>query len=90
MERKTRSCRRFAAPPDDKVTSTYEAARLLFVSRPHVVKLIEEGKLPLHHITGQNWFLRKADVLAYKAGKKAEAKAFFKTQTEDMPPGLCR
>jgi excisionase family DNA binding protein len=77
------------AGPNDEVISTSEAARLLFVSRPHVVKLIEEGKLPLHHITGQNRFLLKGDVLSYKAAKQAEAKAFFETQTEDNdPPGL--
>lgn len=73
----------------DEVMSTSEAAKLLFVSRPHVVKLIEEGKLPLHHITGRNRFLRKADVLEYKAKKMAEATAFFESQTEDLdPPGL--
>src|ERR1700754_5211612 len=65
---------------DDEVISTSETAKLLFVSRPHVVKLIEEGKLPLHHITGQNLFLRKADVFEYKAKKKAEAKAFFRSE----------
>jgi len=64
--------------PHDEVISTSEAAKLLFVSRLHLVKLIEEGKLSLHHITGQNRFLQKADVLEYKA-KKAQAKAFFET-----------
>ncbi|REG59665.1 excisionase family DNA binding protein [Paraburkholderia sp. BL6669N2] len=75
--------------PDDEVISTSDAAKLLFVSRPHAVKLVEEGKLPLHHITDQNRFLRKADVLEYMAKKKAEAKGFFDTQIEDTePPSL--
>ena len=74
---------------DDEVISTSEAAKLLFVSRPHVVKLVEEGKLPLHHITGQNRFLLKADVLRYKEKKQSEARMLFETQNEDMdPPGL--
>jgi excisionase family DNA binding protein len=67
----------------DEIISTAEAAKLLFVSRPHVVKLIEENKLPLRHITGQSRFLLKADVLAYKAKKQAEARAWLDTQTED-------
>ncbi|WP_207000781.1 excisionase family DNA-binding protein [Trinickia mobilis] len=73
----------------DEIISTSEAAKLLFVSHPHVLKLIEEGKLPLHHVTGQNRFLRRVDVLDYKAKKKVEAGAFFRTQTEDLnPPDL--
>ena len=71
---------------NDEIVSTSEAASLLFVSRPHVVKLIEEGKLPLHHVTGQNRFLRKADVLEYKAKKQTEARAFFERQKEGMDP----
>jgi excisionase family DNA binding protein len=74
---------------DEEVISTSDAAKLLFVSHPHVVKLVEEGKLPLHHLTGQNRFLRKVDVLAYRAKKSLEARAFLETQTEDsgLPPG---
>ena len=71
------------------VISTSEAAKLLFVSPSHIVKLIEEGSLPLHHVTAGFRFLRKSDVLDYKARKQAEAKMFFATQTEDRdPPGL--
>jgi hypothetical protein len=43
-----------------------------------------------HRITrsAKNRFVRKADVLAYKAKKVAEAKAWLDTQTEDRdPPG---
>ena len=69
---------------DNEVISTSEAAKLLFVSRPHVLKLIEEGKIPIHHVTDQNQFLRKSDVLAYKAKKIAEAKAFFESQADGM------
>ncbi|WP_167760227.1 excisionase family DNA-binding protein [Paraburkholderia pallida] len=75
---------------NDVFISIAAAAELLFVSRQHVAKLIEEGTLPLHHVTGQNRLLRKADVLEYKAKIETEAKAFFETQTEDKnPPGLC-
>jgi len=73
-------------PADDVPISTAEAAKLLFVSRPHVVKLIEEGTLPLHHVTGRNRFVLTSAVLAYKAKKEAEGKAYFATQTEDSEP----
>ena len=73
----------------EEFISTAEAARLLFVSRPHVVKLIDEGTLPLHHRTGQNRFVLKADALAYKERKLTEAKTWVASQTEDTePPGL--
>jgi hypothetical protein len=38
--------------------------------------------IPLHQFTGQNRFLRKADVLvlAYQAKRQAEAKTFFETK----------
>jgi excisionase family DNA binding protein len=74
---------------DDEIISTSDAAKLRFVSRPHVVELIEEGKLPLHHMTGQNRFVRKADVLDYRTKKQVDAKAFFEAQIEnDSPDGL--
>jgi excisionase family DNA binding protein len=76
-------------PSAEDVISASKAAKLLFVSRPHAIKLIDSGALPLHHISGQNRFVRRADVLAYKARKETEAKAFLETHSEDGdPPGL--
>jgi excisionase family DNA binding protein len=73
------------AEPDENVSTT-EAASMLFVSRLQVVKLIDEGLLPLHHQVGKHRFVRKADVLAYKERKRAEAKAWLDSQTEDTDP----
>ena len=56
--------------------STADAAKLLFVSRPHVLKLLEQGKLKLHHKTGNNRFVGKASVLAYLAEQRAALKAY--------------
>ena len=50
----------------DDFMSTADA-KLLFVSRPHVVKLLERRKLKLHHNTGNNRFVMKASVLDYQA-----------------------
>ncbi|MFL9959075.1 helix-turn-helix domain-containing protein [Paraburkholderia nemoris] len=75
--------------PDEETISAAEAAKLLFVAKVHLERLIDNGTLPLHHGTGFERFVRKADVLAYKARKHAEARAFLSTQTEDSePPGL--
>lgn len=64
-------------PPDaDDFMSTAEAAKLLFVSRPHVVKLLKQGKLKLHHKTRNNQFLTKASVLTYQAHQDAAVKAY--------------
>ncbi len=56
--------------------STAEVAKLLFVSRPHVVKLIDQGKLKLHHVTGQNRFVRTDSVLIYQAAQQAAIDAY--------------
>ncbi|VTR54659.1 DNA binding domain, excisionase family [Serratia fonticola] len=45
--------------------TTQEAANLLNVSRPHVVKMLEEGKIEFHK-TGRHRRIRFADLMAYK------------------------
>ncbi len=48
------------------VLTTAQAAEILNVSRPHIVKLVDEGSIP-HHKAGSHRRLTVADVLEYKS-----------------------
>jgi len=52
--------------------TTQEAANLLNVSRPHMVKLLEEGKLPFHK-TGRHRRVLFADLMEYKNKREHES-----------------
>ncbi|MFP3604381.1 helix-turn-helix domain-containing protein [Paraburkholderia sp. SIMBA_053] len=66
----------------DDFLSIAEAATLLFVSRPHISKLLEQGKLELHHEKGSDRFVTKASVLEYWATREAAVEA-YKASTSD-------
>jgi excisionase family DNA binding protein len=52
--------------------TTQEAADLLNVSRPHLVKLLEEGVLP-YHKTGKHRRVRFADLMQFKVQRDHES-----------------
>jgi excisionase family DNA binding protein len=54
--------------------STQEAAALLDVSRPHFIRLLEQGALP-HRLVGTHRRVRLEDVLTYKRQKLELRKA---------------
>lgn len=54
--------------------TTQEAADLLGVSRPHLVKLLEDGQLPFHR-TGKHRRVRFADLMTYKAARDESSEA---------------
>jgi excisionase family DNA binding protein len=61
----------------DQEISTQQAAEILGLSRPTVVKLIDEGELSAHVPGAVRRKLRLADVLAYRAELRARRNQFI-------------
>ncbi len=51
--------------PEDAELSTVQAAEILHVSRPFLIKLLEEGHIPYHKV-GKHRRVRMEDVMNYK------------------------
>jgi len=68
--------------------TTQEAADLLNVSRPHVVKLLESNALP-YHKTGKHRRIRFADLMRFKAARdEASEHALDELANEAQKMGL--
>ena len=50
--------------------TTQQAADILDVSRPHLIKLLEAGDLP-YHMTGSHRRVRASDAIAFRASRDA-------------------
>jgi excisionase family DNA binding protein len=69
--------------------TTQEAADLLNVSRPHLVSLLETGRLPFHK-TGKHRRVRFEDLMTYKTKRddaSAAAMAELAAQAQDLKMG---
>ncbi len=60
--------------PEDAELTTVQAAEILNVSRPFVIKLLEEGAISYRKV-GKHRRIRMEDVMAYKNGIDAEREA---------------
>ncbi len=75
--------------PHDKELTSQEAADILHVSRPHLIKLLERGDLPFHRV-GTHRRIRIDDVLAYRDRGDAERKEALDDVarlSEELPGG---
>ncbi|WP_370698253.1 excisionase family DNA-binding protein [Fibrella musci] len=75
--------------PSDSEISTQQAADLLNVSRPHVVKLLEEGAIPFKKV-GSHRRLLLEDVLVYATKQKTSRKEqlqFLAQQAQELNLG---
>jgi excisionase family DNA binding protein len=69
--------------------TTQEAADLLNVSRPHFVKLLEEGALP-HHKTGKHRRVRFENLMHFKSARDRASEMAMEqlaTQAQELKTG---
>ncbi len=74
--------------PENAELTTVQASDILNVSRPYLIKLLEEGAIP-HHKVGRHRRILMEDVMAYKksidaARKKVLEQLTVEAQEEDM------
>lgn len=68
--------------PEDAELTTVQAADILHVSRPFLIKLLEEGQIPYRRV-GKHRRIRMEDVMNYKQAIDQEREAVLDRLVED-------
>ena len=68
----------------DDVLSTEQAAKLLGVSRPFVVKLIDSGLIEMHQRVGNQRRVLKSAALKWRASERSRQAKALKRVAEDL------
>lgn len=71
--------------PVSAVLTTAQAAEMLNVSRPHVVKLLDQGHLP-HHMAGTHRRVKLGDLVAYR-DERDQARATALAEMHEIADG---
>ena len=69
---------KFSFVPEDLLLSTNKAANLLNVSRPYLIKLLDNGEIPSAPSVGTHRRVRAQDVLNYKKSRDKQRKKSMK------------
>jgi excisionase family DNA binding protein len=81
--------RRLAIVPDEDEVSPNEAARILNVSRPFLIGLLDKGEIPFRKVGSSHRRIPLADLLAYKEKTRARSrKLLADLTTEAQESGL--
>jgi len=78
--------------PKELDVTTQQAAQFLNVSRPHLIRLLEQGEIA-HHMVGSHRRIQLADVLDYKekrAQKSKEKLTALLEQAQELDMGYPR
>jgi excisionase family DNA binding protein len=71
--------------PQNRLLTTQQAADLLGVSRPTVVKMIEEGRLPAETPGTRRRMVKLDDLLAFRAQRREQQyRALLETSSDDL------
>lgn len=80
----TRAKRATSAPESDPILTSEQAAQLVGVSRPYMVKLIDSGAVELHQMVGNQRRVQRSAVLRWRVNERARQAKVLKRLAKDL------